>query len=139
MAGKGLRKKVRLRLYGFAADFASLISDTRRQRFIRKMITGLVITNHVHLTKIARATGSGVENAHAAEKRLSRHLDSEHWSMQPFGEKLLQDSAATVSEDSLIVANLSDLAKCYARHLEGLGRVRDGSGPEKRTAPTTCV
>lgn len=40
-----------------------------------------------------------------------------------------------VDEDSLIVADLSEVAKHYARCLEGLGRVRDGSDPEKRTAP----
>ena len=33
------------------------------------------------------------------------------------------------------MADLTDIAKYYARHLEGLGRVRDASDPEKRTAP----
>jgi hypothetical protein len=99
------------------------------------MIVGLVIAGHVHLTKIARAIGSGVNNVHADEKRLSRHLDSEHWSMRPVIDGLLNDSAAMVGEESLIVADLTDIAKYYARHLEGLGRVRDASDPEKRTAP----
>jgi len=103
------------------------------------MIVGLVIGGHVHLTKVARAIGSGMDNIHAAEKRLSRNLDSEHWSMRPISEKLLRDSAAMVSEGSLIVADLTDIAKYYARHLEGLGRVRDGSDPEKRTAPGYVV
>jgi len=48
-----------------------------------------VIAGHVHLTKIARAIGSGVNNVHAEEKRLSRHLDSEHWSMRPVIDGLL--------------------------------------------------
>jgi hypothetical protein len=99
------------------------------------MIVGLVISGHVHLTKIARAIGSGVNSVHADEKRLSRHLDSEHWSMEPVIDGLRNGSAAMVGEDSLIPADLTDVAKYYARHLEGLGRVRDGSDPEKRTAP----
>jgi len=99
------------------------------------MIVGLVVGGHVHLTKIARAAGSGENSVHADEKRLCRHLDSEHWSMRPVRDELLHDSAARVGEESLIVADLSDIAKYYARRLEGLGRVRDASDPEKRTAP----
>ena len=135
MAGNGLRKEVRRRLYDFAGRVARGVRDGRRQRFLREMIVGLVVAGHVHLTKIARATGSGANRVHADEKRLSRHLDSEHWSMRPVIDGLLNDSAAMVGENSLIVADLTDIAKYYARHLEGLGRVRDASDPEKRTAP----
>jgi len=55
--------------------------------------------------------------------------------MQPVRDGLLNNSAAMVGQESLIAADLTDIAKYYARHLEGLGRVRDGSDPEKRTAP----
>ena len=60
MAGNGLRKEVRRRLYAFAGRVARWFSDSRRQRFVREMIAGLVIGGHVHLTKIARAVGSGM-------------------------------------------------------------------------------
>jgi len=135
MARNRLRKEVRRRLYGFGRRVASRVRDSRRQRFIEEMIAGLVIGGHTHLTKIARAIGSGTSNVHAAEKRLSRHLDSEHWTMRPIIDGLLEDSAAMVSEATLIVGDLTDIAKYYARYLEGLGRVRDASDPEKRTAP----
>jgi hypothetical protein len=135
MAGKGLRREIRRRLYAFAGQVARWVGDSRRQRFLREMIVGLVIGGHVHLTKIARAVGSGTTNVHAAEKRLRGHLDSQHWSMQPVIDGLLAWSAEMVGEDSLIVADLTDVAKYYARYLEGLGRVRDASDPDKRTAP----
>lgn len=32
-----------------------------------------------------------------------------------------------------------DLAKYYARHLERLGRVKDGSDPDERIAPGYCI
>jgi hypothetical protein len=44
-----------------------------------------------------------------------------------------------VDDDTLIPADTTDLAKYYARHLEGLGRVHDGSDPEGRTAPGYCI
>lgn len=135
MTGKCLRKEVRRRLYVFANRLARLVSDTRRGRFIREMIVGLVVAAHVHLTKIARAAGSGTTNVHAAVKRLSRHLDSHHWSVEPLRQKLLHDAAAMVGEEQLIVADLTDVAKYYARRLQGLGRVRDGSHPENPIVP----
>ena len=71
------RQEVCQRLLGFANRVARQVSDTRRQQFLRKMIVGLVVGGHVHLSKIARAAGCGLTNVHAAEKRLSRHLKSE--------------------------------------------------------------
>lgn len=135
MARNGVRKEVRRRLCVFARRVARSVSDSRRQRFLEEMVTGLVIGGHVHLSKIARAAGRGDEDIHAAEKRLSRHLDSEHWSMQPVIDELRSWSAADIGEATLIVADLTDISKCYARVLEGLGKVRDASDPDKRLAP----
>jgi hypothetical protein len=55
--------------------------------------------------------------------------------MRPNIDGLLEDAAAMVGGDTLIPADLTDIAKYYARHLQGLGRVRDARDPEKRTAP----
>lgn len=135
MARNGVRKEVRRRLCVFARRVARSVSDSRRQRFLEEMVRGLVIGGHVHLSKIARAAGRGDEDIHAAEKRLSRHLDSEHWSMQPVIDALRSWSAADIGKDTLIVADLTDISKYYARTLEGLGKVRDASDPDRRLAP----
>jgi hypothetical protein len=99
------------------------------------MLTGLVAAGHVHLSAIARGISRGAGNIHAIEKRLSRHLASEHWDASAIAAELLRRSAALVTEDTLIVADTTDLAKYYARKLEGLGRVHDGSDPDERIAP----
>jgi hypothetical protein len=135
MARSSLPALIRQRLYSFARRLATPFTDSRRRRFLQDMIPGLVIANHVHLAKVARAVGGGADNIRAAAKRLSRHLGSEHWDLSPLADRLLHDSAARVGADSLIVADLTDLAKYYAKKLEGLGRVHDGSDPEKRLAP----
>src|SRR5262245_50605110 len=98
------------------------------------MVAGLVIAGHVHLSKVARAAGTGADNIHSAEKRLSRHLGSEHWDASPLAGRLLEEAAALVGDDSLIVADTTDLAKYHAKKLEGLGTVHDGSDPDKRLA-----
>ncbi len=123
MATRSLCAAIRRRLYGFACDLANPFTDSRRARFVEDMAAGLLIAGHVHLTKVARALSSGAEGVHAAEKRLSRHLGSAHWDMSPLHDRLLADSAAFVTDDTLIVADTTDLAKYYARKLEGLGTV----------------
>jgi len=132
MAGQGLPKEIRRRLYAFARGVASPFTDSRRRGFIEDMIPGLLISGHVHLSKVARAVSPGNANIHSVEKRLSTHLGSEHWNMGPVAAELLTRSARLVNEDTLITADLTDLAKPYARKLEGLGRVHDGSDPGKR-------
>jgi hypothetical protein len=99
------------------------------------MVSGLVISGHVHLSKVSRAISHGRQDIHGVEKRLSGHLSSQHWDLSRVADDLLARSAALVNDDSLIVADLIDIAKYWARVLEGLGRVHDGSDPEKRTAP----
>lgn len=130
MDGNGVPKEIRRRLYLFGSNVARPFSDSRRQRFIQEMIAGLVVGGHVHLSKVARAVSSGTTDIHGVEKRLSLHLGSEHWDMSPLADDLLKRSAAMVNDDTLIVADLTDMAKPHARVLEGLGRVHDGSDPE---------
>lgn len=139
MASTTLTTAIRRRLSTFAAGVARPFTDSRRHRFVTQMITGLVAGGHVHLTKVARATHRGDGHIHAAEKRLSGHLASEHWNSASVAAELLRRSAAMVTDESLIPADTTDLAKYYAHHLEGLGRVHDGSDPEGRTAPGYCI
>jgi hypothetical protein len=139
MAGATLTTTIRRRLSAFARGIARPFTDSRRRAFVTDMVAGLVAAGHVHLTAIARGISRGAGNTHAAEKRLSRHLGSGHWDASPIAAELLRRSAGLVAADTLIVGDTTDLAKYYARHLEGLGRVHDGSDPEGRTAPGYCL
>src|SRR5262245_57129105 len=83
MARSSLSPLIRKRLYTFARRLASPFADSRRRRFLTDMFAGLVIANHVHLSKVARAVSAGTGDIHAAEKRLRKHLGSEHWDLSP--------------------------------------------------------
>ena len=129
-----MRKEVRRSLYEFAGRVARGVSDRRRQRFILQMIVGLVIGGHVHLTKIARAIGSGVNSVHADEKRLSRHLDSQHWSMQPVMDGLLNDFGRDGRRE-IIDRGRSDRHRQVLRPTPGrFGMGARASDSEKQTA-----
>jgi hypothetical protein len=139
MASRKLTTTIRRQLYLFAKEFASPFTDSRRRSFIRDRVTGLVGAGQVHLTAVARALSDGAGNLHAAEKRLSGHLASVHWDLSPVADTLLEWSADRVTDDSLMVADLTDLAKPHAKKLEGLARVHDGSDPHGRTVPGYSV
>lgn len=135
MASTTLTTPIRRRLSTFARGIARPFTDSRRRGFVTDMLGGLVTAGHVHSSAIARGISRGGGNIHAAEKRLGRHLGSEHWDASPIAAELVRRSAAVVTDDTLIVADTTDLAKYYARKFEGLGRVHDGSDPDKRIAP----
>src|SRR5262249_5174212 len=130
---------IRRRLYRFAGRVARSFSDSRRRAFLEEMVVGMVTSGHVHLTEIARGSSRGTSNVHAIEKRLSGHLASDHWDMSPVADQLLVSSAAMVTQDTLLVADTTDLSKPHARHLAGLGRVHDGSDPHGRITPGDCI
>jgi hypothetical protein len=121
-----------------AGQIAKPFTDSRRRTFVKEMLVGLVSSGQVQLTAIARGICSA-GNIHAMEKRLSGHLGSEHWDMSPVADELLRRSASRVTDDTLLVADTTDLAKPYAQALEGLGRVHDGSDPQQRIVPGYCV
>src|SRR5262245_22117184 len=145
MADHGMSKEIRRRLYAFARGLASPFTDSRRQDVIENMIPGLLLSGHVHLTKVARAISPGDANPHRVEKRLSTPLSSEHWDMSPLADTLLSRSAQLVSDDTLLTAALTDLAKPYARQLEELGELRiaviptSGSWPATGSSRPTCA
>src|SRR5262245_46952640 len=139
MPGNGLPREIRRRLYAFGRQVARPFSDSRRQRFLEEMIPGLVIAGHVHLTKVARAEGNGCERIHGVEKRLSRHLGSAHWDMSPVDDDSLTRSAPLVTDNPLIVADLTDLAKYCPPARAGLGRHHECSDPDRRTPPGYAV
>jgi hypothetical protein len=59
--------------------------------------------------------------------------------MKPLADELLRRSAAMIGDDSILVADLTDMSKPYAKKLEGLGRVHDGSKPGKPIGPGYAV
>lgn len=139
MAGTAPTTAIRRRLSTFATGVARPFPDSRRRRFVTDMIRGLVVGGHVHLTAVARALPGGGDHLHATEKRLSGHLAGTHWNSAALADDLLRRSAVLVTDDTRIVADTTDLAKPHARHLEGLGRVHDGSDPDGRTTTGYCI
>jgi len=106
------------------------------ERFVREMVYGIQASQSVVLTKIGRMLEESI-SIKKVEERLSRQL-----LRRGMGEKVQQNllamASAQVGEDTLLILDLSDIRKKYAKKMQYLGTVRDGSEGELGNGYWTC-
>lgn len=95
------------------------------QRFVAEMVYGVQASSSVVLTEIGRCLEEGV-SLKKTEERLSRNLMREGLG-DCVGDRVCRMAAAHIDTDTLLIIDPSDLSKTYAKKMEYLARVRDGS------------
>lgn len=96
-----------------------------RTRFVKEMLYGLLSSGSVRLTEIARALEEPI-TLHKTHDRLSRNL-KHHFLEKELEDSLLQLASPYIHEKTLIIIDPTEIVKPYARKMEYLGDVRDGS------------
>lgn len=116
--------RLRAKLARFSGEVAAGLGKTK-QRFISEMLYGIQAAQSVLLTKIARVLEENIalKKTHG---RLSRNLGAFDME-QTLLHNTLAMAAKHVEPDTLLVLDPSDLSKKYARKMEHLCRVHDGS------------
>jgi len=131
----GLVGKLREQIHGFSGKLSTQFS-VPKQRFIEQMVYGICARQDVKLSQIARSLEEDVALIRT-EKRLSRNLDTEGME-----EKLIDEvvrlGSRRVHKDTLLVIDVSEITKPYAKKMEYLGKVRDGSTGEITDGYWTC-
>lgn len=94
------------------------------RRFFLKMVLGLLIAECVLLSEITRALGEKI-SPKQTYKRLDHSLG--RYDFGPLAEAQAERNCAQVGDDHVIALDGGDIAKPYARYLQCLARVRDGS------------
>ena len=97
-------------------------------RFIGDMIYGIMVEKDVKLASIVRALKEKI-TPKKVEDRLSRMLSSEGLEAGLHGF-IASEGARRVHKDTLIILDPSDVQKPYARKMEYLAKVWDGSRGE---------
>lgn len=116
--------KVREQMEKFLGIFYPQFSKPQR-RFIGEMLFGIQAAQEVKLSAISRRLGEAT-SLKKTEERLSRHLGVKGLG-QRISERLAREGAQRVGRDTLLVVDLTDIRKGYARRMPYLDRVRDGS------------
>jgi hypothetical protein len=116
--------KLRKRIARFSGNVSSGLC-LRAQRFVGDMLYGIGASQSVLLSKVGRSLEEDIALI-KTEERLSRNLQ------RPELENLVQDNvlemaAGHIGQDSLLIIDPSDITKKYAKKMEYLATVRDGS------------
>jgi hypothetical protein len=95
------------------------------RRLVQEAIYGIQARQSVHLTEIARSLEEKIPLI-KTENRLSRNLARPNLRLS-LQDALVSQGAKRIHENTLLILDLSDVVKPYAKKMECLARVRDGS------------
>lgn len=119
-----LAGKLRNKINQFSGYVSSGLDKTA-QRFVGEAIYGMLCSQSVLLTEIGRTLQSTV-SLKKIEERFCRQLKKpDLWDC--IHRQVLDDAGPRIAEDTLLILDLSDIAKTYAQKMEYLATVRDGS------------
>ncbi len=122
-----IARKLREKIAGFSGELSKGLPKVG-ERFVREMVYGIQASQSVVLTKIGRMLEEPI-SLKKVQGRLSRQL------LRPgMGKKvqrnLLLMASKHVDEDTLLILDPSDIRKKYARKMQYLATVHDGSEGE---------
>jgi len=101
------------------------------QKFIGQMLFGILAAKDIKLSNIARSLQEAIALS-KTETRLSRNVRAQAVA-ESVTTALIHDGASWVKADTVLAIDISDIAKEYARKMEYLTTVRDGSAQGKLT------
>jgi hypothetical protein len=116
--------KLREQIFQFSGELSSGLPKVV-SRFVAEMLYGIQARQSVRLTEISRALGETVSVKKNVD-RLSRQL-GRWWLWGKVTERLLRMAARRIGEATLLILDISDLSKKYAKRMEYMATVRDGS------------
>jgi hypothetical protein len=115
---------MRAHLDDFSGKLSAGLSKPAR-RFVSEVLYGIAARGSVRLSEIGRALEERIALI-KTEARLSRNLGRAEL-RELLGAAVLREGSARIGGRTLLVLDISDIAKPYARKMEYLARVRDGS------------
>lgn len=116
--------KLREKIVHFSGELSRGLPKTAH-RFVGEMIYGIQARQSVMLTEIARCLEEPT-TIKKTEERLSRQLAREGLG-EVVQDNLLAKAAKQIKDDTLLIIDPSDITKKYAKKMQYLATVRDGS------------
>lgn len=127
--------RIRARIAEFSGEVSRGLPKTAG-RLVREVVYGMQSRGSVRLSEIARSLQESTSVKKIID-RLSRQLQRAGLREQ-VGENLLQLAAPRIGAEALLVIDLTDISKRYARRMQYLTPVRDGSDGSIRDGYCCC-
>ena len=113
------------RVGGFVNLLPKASYDRPAQKFVRDAVFGMMESQSLVVTEIARALSDGNSHFKANYKRVIRRLGEVN--LEPAMMQQQARALDEVSDDTIVAIDIGDVAKPYSNELECLDRVADGS------------
>jgi hypothetical protein len=124
MHGTKTARKLRNRIGRFSGELSKGLG-LPAQRFVSEMVYGIQASESVLLTEIGRTLEEPIP-LRKTQWRLSRNLQRPELE-DVVQQNVLRMAAPRIQNDTLLIVDPSDIAKKYAKTMEYLATVRDGS------------
>ena len=122
-----ISRRLRDKIAQISGELSRKLDKTAR-RFVIEMVYGILSSQSVLLTEIGRSLEEDVKLKKRVE-RFCRHLGkNEIW--LSIHRELLSRVSWMINEKTLLILDISDVQKKYARKMEYMATVRDGSENE---------
>lgn len=128
-------KKVQVQIQQFARKLTKGLSKPKK-KFVSQMLFGIQAARDVKLSNVARSLQEEIRLI-KTEDRLSKHMMSKDLTGTMNG-KMVKEGGKYVQEDTVLAIDLSDIYKPYARKMDHLAQVWDGSAGEVRQGYWLC-
>ena len=123
-------KKVQHQIERFSFRVSKGLSKPKK-RFVAQMLFGIQASRDVKLSNVSRSLNEDIKLI-KTENRLSRHIASKDLTAS-INEVVIQDASWRIAKDTVIALDLSDVNKPFAKKMDYLAKVWDGS--EGKPAP----
>ena len=131
---KTITKRVQQQILSFGKRISKGLSKTRR-RFIHQMLFGIQAGRDIKLSNVSRSLEEDI-NLIKTEQRLSRQIAKEELTGH-INEAILKQGSTKVERDTVLAWDLSDIQKPFAKKMDLLSEVWDGS--EKEIGQGYCL
>jgi hypothetical protein len=120
-------KKVQHQIERYAKKITKGLSKAKR-KFISQMLFGMQASRDVKLSNVSRSLKEEIRLI-KTENRLSNQIKSKDLTQQ-MNEAIIKEASKYVKEDSVLAMDLSDIRKEYAKKMDNIAGVWDGSKGE---------
>jgi hypothetical protein len=117
-------KKIQHQIKRFSSQITKGLSKPKK-KFISQMLFGIQASRDIKLSNIARSLDEEIKLI-KTENRLSRHIKSKDLTGH-INNILIEDGSWRIKEDTVLALDLSDINKAFAKKMDNLGHVWDGS------------
>ena len=135
MQDSKLRSRLKAQLTKFSSELCEGLSRPL-EKFVGQMLFGIQASQDVKLSNIARSLREEISLI-KTEDRLSRNLKSAELEAE-LTPQLAKMASQRVAAHTVLCLDLSDIRKEYARKMEYLARVHDGSTGEVHVGYWLC-